>query len=149
MSPNPPKYALLSGASWLTPDGTVHVVTGFHEEWIQEHADLVGGYANVAEVVLNLRWISVVCYKEGYIEFTVDSRKDLRALSVLWRFLKKNEGAWKTAFIMLLDEDGYIQLSHTDAFDEESFCEIVAGRVFCIEPVPETTDPEPREDVAD
>jgi hypothetical protein len=137
MSAENRKYILVSGASWLDLAGNVYIVPGFHEEWIQANSSLVGGLRTVPEVVAGLHWVSVVSYKEGYVEFTVDSRKDLEALSALWRFLSVNKGSWKTAFIMFLDEDGYIELSYTDAFSEETFCEIVAGRAFCIEPVPE------------
>ena len=61
-------FELRHGSSWLSPQGDVYPIEGFHEEWLREHEDLAEGSRNVCELVLRKRWISVSLFAEGYVE---------------------------------------------------------------------------------
>jgi hypothetical protein len=108
------KFVWVRGAAWLLPDGTVHVVPGFHDEWIQSHQDLAEGCSNVAEVVVKLGWLSVVAYSQGYVEFMIRSRSDADSVRLCAEHLKRNLGQWSNALVMTMDEEGYIKLTHRD-----------------------------------
>jgi hypothetical protein len=71
----PGRFEWVKGAAWLLPDGSLHIVPGFHDEWIAAHRDLAPGCSNVAEVVSRLGWLSVVSYAQGYVEFMIRSRQ--------------------------------------------------------------------------
>ncbi len=100
-------WSLIHGASWLTEDGTVWAVPGFHEDWIREHAGLLDGAANVCEVVLGKRWISVTCYDEGYVELLVPDRADPSVMARVERLLTANRPAWSSVLVMSMCEEGY------------------------------------------
>jgi len=125
--PVPGKYELVHGASWLTPEGDVHVVPGFHEEWLLEHGDLVGGARNVCELVLSRRWISVALFAGGYLELMVPDRRSADVRTALRELLSRNAATWTKVLVMSMDEEGYTMLSPEDAADEASL-EAALGR---------------------
>jgi hypothetical protein len=120
-------FELVHGASWLTPEGEVHVVPGFHEEWLREHEDLVGGARNVCELVLSKRWISVALFEGGYLELMVPDRRSEDVRKALGELLSRNASAWNRALVMSMDEEGYSMLESADAADEASL-EAALGR---------------------
>lgn len=116
--PLPPgSYALLHGASWLTPEGEVYVVPGFHEEWLRSHEDLAEGSRNVCELVLRKRWISVSLFEGGYVELMVPDRRSADIKAAVFELLSRNASAWKKALIMSMDEEGYAMLEPADIVD--------------------------------
>lgn len=100
-------WVLLHGASWLTQEGRIHIVPGFHEEWIRDHPGLVGGCRTVSEVVLHKAWISVAVYSEGYVELLVPRRGDPEVHQRVETLLARNLGKWKRVLVMSMDEEGY------------------------------------------
>lgn len=102
------KFSLRTGASWLSLDGAVYIVPGFHEEWIRRFRDFVGPYSTVAELVVNKRWISVVLYSGGYLEICISDRRDPEVRETLWKFLEKNVELWNEVLIMPFKEEGFI-----------------------------------------
>jgi len=98
------------GAVWLLPDGSSITVPGFHDDWIAAHRDLVPGCANVCDVVLSTRWLSVVSYSRGYVELMIPSRSDDAAVELCLRHLGLNLDKWSAALVMTMDEEGYIRL---------------------------------------
>jgi hypothetical protein len=123
----PGAFELVHGASWLTPGGEVHVVPGFHEEWLREHEDLAGGAPNVCELVLRKRWISVALFEGGYLELMVPDRRSEDVRKALLELLSRNASAWNRALVMSMDEEGYSMLESADAADEASL-EAALGR---------------------
>jgi hypothetical protein len=113
-------YALLHGASWLTPEGEVLPIPGFHEEWLREHEDLAEGARNACELILRKRWISVSLFDGGYLELMVHDRHDPEVRRALFELLSRNAGAWERALVMSMDEEGYPMLLPADAADEEA-----------------------------
>ncbi len=111
------RFALLHGASWLTPDGEVHAVPGFHEEWLRRHEDIAEGARNVCELVLNKRWISVSLFDGGYLELMVPDRSSADIKAALLELLSRNSSSWKKALVMSMDEEGYVMLERSDAAD--------------------------------
>jgi hypothetical protein len=109
-----PPWSLVHGASWLTDSGEVLIVPGFHEEWIESHRELVGGCANVCEVVLRKSWISVAVYSEGYVELLAPRRGDADILARIERLLGSNPGKWRNVLVMFMDEEGYESLRPGD-----------------------------------
>lgn len=105
-------FGFYHGATWMMPDGTMHIVPGFHDEWIHAHPSLTGDCKTVADLVIKKRWISVVVFAERYVEFCVNNRHDGESLKLLYRFLEKNIEKWENALIMTLEDDGYIQMSN-------------------------------------
>jgi hypothetical protein len=116
--PSAGKYELVHGASWLTPEGDVHVVPGFHEEWLRDHEDLVGGARNVCELVLSRRWISIALFSGGYLELMVPDRRSADVRAALRELLSRNASSWTKVLVMSMDEEGYAMLSPGDAADE-------------------------------
>jgi hypothetical protein len=100
-------WTLIHGASWLTLEGQVFVVPGFHEEWIRDHPELVGGCRSVSEVVLRKSWISMAVYSEGYVELLVPRRGDAEVRRRVETLLARNRGLWKRVLVMSMDEEGY------------------------------------------
>jgi hypothetical protein len=123
----PGKYELVHGASWLTPEGEVHVVPGFHEEWLREHEALAGGARNVCELVLSKRWISIALFEGGYLELMVPDRRSADVRTALRELLSRNASAWTKVLVMSMDEESYAMLSPPDAADEASL-EAALGR---------------------
>jgi hypothetical protein len=115
---SPGAYELVHGASWLTPEGKVYVVPGFHEEWLRAHEDLVGGSRNVCELVLSKRWISVALFEGGYLELMVPDRRSEDVRKSLLELLSRNASAWNRALVMSMDEEGYSMLESADAAGE-------------------------------
>ncbi|HET7839269.1 MAG TPA: hypothetical protein VFL04_05885 [Rectinemataceae bacterium] len=109
-----PPYALVHGASWLTPEGEVIPIPSFHEEWIREHEELAEGSRNVCELILRKRWISVALFSEGYLELMVPSKRDEATKAMVTELLTRNRGAWTKALVMSMDEEGYAMLSPGD-----------------------------------
>jgi len=104
-------WAWTRGAVWLLPDGRPVLVPGFHDDWIRQHQERVPGCANVCDVVLKMRWLSVVAYGEGYVELMIPSKSDDRAVGLCAEYLRRNLERWKTALVMTMDEEGYLRLS--------------------------------------
>ena len=111
-------FALLHGASWLTPAGEVLPVPGFHEEWLREHEDLAEGARNACELVLRKRWISVTLFADGYLELMVPDRRTEDIRRTLFELLSRNASQWSKALVMAMDEEGYAMLEPGDAVDE-------------------------------
>jgi hypothetical protein len=111
-------WSLVHGASWLTAEGEVLVVPGFHEDWIQAHQDLVAGCRNVCEIVLRKSWISVAVFSEGYVELLAPSRRDPAVLDRIERLLGGNRGRWRQVLLMFMDEEGY-EAIHPEDLDAE------------------------------
>lgn len=110
-------FALLHGASWLTSDGEVYVVPGFHEEWLRQHEEIADGARNVCELVLRKRWISVSLFDGGYLELMVPDRRSADIKAAVLELLSRNASSWKKALVMSMDEEGYIMLEGSDAAD--------------------------------
>jgi hypothetical protein len=113
-----PPYALLYGASWLTPEGEVLVVPGFHEEWLREHEDLAEGARNACELILRKRWISVALFGGGYLELMVPDRRSEDVRRALFELLSRNPALWSKALVMAMDEEGYAMIEPDDVSDE-------------------------------
>ncbi len=116
----PDRFEWVKGAVWLLPDGSIHIVPGFHDEWIASHRDMAPGCSNVAEVVSRLGWLSVVSYSQGYVEFMIRSRSDAASVALCVEHLGRNLGRWKNALVMTMDEEGYIKLAPGDFTDGSS-----------------------------
>lgn len=124
------------GAVWLLHDGSSIIVPGFHDDWIDEHQDLVPGCANVCDVVLKMRWLSVVAYSRGYVEVMIPSRYDREAVSLCARHLGVNRGQWSVALVMTMDEEGYVRLEPAD-FETDGAAETrIRGSVTAGQPGP-------------
>ena len=113
-----PYYALIYGASWLTPAGEVVPIPGFHEEWLREHEEVAEGARNVCELVLRKRWISVTLFAGGYLELMVADRRSDDVRRSLFELLSRNAGLWSKALVMAMDEEGYAMLEPGDCADE-------------------------------
>lgn len=112
-------FELRYGSSWLSPQGEVYPIEGFHEEWLREHEDLAAGSRNACELVLRKRWISVSLFAEGYLELMVADRHSPDVRLALYSLLSRNLSLWKKALVMSMDEEGYVMLEPGDALDEE------------------------------
>ena len=84
-------FALVHGASWLTPEGEVLPIPGFHEEWLREHEDLSGGARNACELILSKRWISVALFSGGYLELMVPDKRADDVRRAIFQLLSRNE----------------------------------------------------------
>lgn len=115
MSPRP---ELLAGASWVTREGEVLPVPGFHEAWIEAHRDLVGEATNVCEVILAKGWLSVALFGGGYVEVMIPSREDEGARALLFGLLSGRD--WKKALVIAMDGEGYAMLAPEDLADAAS-----------------------------
>ena len=116
----PGRFEWVKGAAWLLPDGSIHTVPGFHDEWLASHQDMASGCSNVAEVVSRLGWLSVVSYSQGYVEFMIRSRSDAASVGLCAEQLRRNLGRWKNALVMTMDEEGYIKLAPDDFAPDSS-----------------------------
>jgi hypothetical protein len=116
-------FELLHGASWLTPEGEVYPIPGFHEEWLREHEDMAQGARNACELVLRKRWISVSLFDGGYLELMVADRHSEDVRRPLFALLSHNPSLWSKALVMSMDEEGYAMLEPGDAGDEERLAE--------------------------
>jgi hypothetical protein len=119
-------FALIHGASWLTPEGEVLPIPGFHEEWLREHEELTEGARNACELVLRKRWISVALFAEGYLELMVPDRRSEDVRRSLFELLSRNASAWVKALVISMDEEGYAMLERADAADEASLAQALA-----------------------
>jgi hypothetical protein len=120
------RFGFYHGACWMKLDGTMYIVPGFHDEWIQDHPELAGDDKSVSDLVIHKRWISVVVYSEGYVECCINNRSDCEVLSALFDFLATNEGKWKTALVMPMEEEGFIPVSRAELGTKEEFFATVA-----------------------
>lgn len=120
-------FAWKRGAVWLLPDGSSIVVPGFHDDWIAGHQDLVEGCANVCDVVLKKRWLSVVAYSQGYVEIMIPSREDQEAVDLCVRHLALNLEQWSVALVMTMDEEGYARLESERFGSEEAARQHIRG----------------------
>ena len=111
-------WSLRHGASWLTPQGEVLPIPGFHEEWLLEHEDLARGARNVCELILRERWISVTLFDGGYLELMVPDRRSEEVRRSIFQLLSRNASDWTRALVMAMDEEGYAMLEPGDAADE-------------------------------
>lgn len=118
-----PLWTFRHGASWLAEGGVVLPIPGFHDEWIRSHPDLVPGCANVCDVVVRKRWVSVSVFSEGYVELLVPGRGDGESLERCREFLARSIGAWTHALLMTMDEEGYIRLTPADTAGPDAFLE--------------------------
>ncbi len=116
---NASRYALVYGASWLTSEGEVLPIPGFHEEWLRDHEDLAGGARNACELVLAKRWISVSLFAGGYLELMVADRRSADVRKALYELLSRNVSSWTKALVMSMDEEGYAMLEPGDAADAQ------------------------------
>jgi hypothetical protein len=121
------RFALPRGASWLKSSGEVLPIPGFHEEWIRAHQDMVEGAANVCEVVLGMRWISVALFDGGYLELMVPDRRSPGVVSLVGELLSRNAGEWRKALVMSMDEEGYVMIGPEDARDPETLARRLAS----------------------
>ncbi|HSV56598.1 MAG TPA: hypothetical protein VLH39_05755 [Magnetospirillaceae bacterium] len=96
-------------------------IPGFHDAWIRNHQDLVPGCANVCDVVIRRRWISVSVFSEGYVEIMVPSRVDSETLERCREFLARAVGKWTHALLMTMDEEGYVSLEPADTSSPAAF----------------------------
>jgi len=113
-----PPFTLLHGASWLTGEGEVIPIPGFHEEWLREHEELANGARNACEFVLRKRWISVTLFAGGYIELMVPDRGSEDVRRSIFKLLSRNSSAWAKALVISMDEEGYSMLEPADTVDE-------------------------------
>jgi hypothetical protein len=121
------------GASWLIENGVVLPIPSFHDEWIRVHQDQVSGCANVCDVVIRKRWVSVMVFSEGYVELLVPGRGDAESLGRAREFLFRAVGDWTHALLMTMDEEGYIRLEPKDVRDPAAFLlRIGAGEGFSL-----------------
>jgi hypothetical protein len=125
----PPPYALIHGASWLTPEGAVIPIPGFHEEWLREHEEIAEGARNVCELILRRRWLSVSLFEEGYAEIMVPDRGSEDVRRSIYLLLSRNAGTWAKALVMSMDEEGYAMLEPADAVDEAALAAALAKRM--------------------
>ena len=121
--PEAAPFTLLHGASWLTPEGEVIPIPGFHEEWLRDHEELAGGARNACELVLRKRWISVCLFSGGYLELMVADRHAEDVRRTLFELLSRNAPLWAKALVMAMDEEGYAMLVPGDAADEAKLAE--------------------------
>ena len=119
----PAPFALVHGASWLTIEGEVLPIPGFHEEWLREHEDLAEGSRNACELVLRKRWVSVTLFDGGYLELMVADRHSGDVRRAVFELLSRNVSLWSKALVMSMDEEGYAMLEPGDAADEASLAE--------------------------
>jgi hypothetical protein len=117
------RFEMKYGATWMDLSGNIYVVPGFHDEWIQSHPELVGNAKSVPELIMNLRWVSIVMYSKGYIEMCINDVNDEEVVLLVHSFLQKNAGNWSSVLIMPMVEEGFIQISpqeigSTDRFKE-------------------------------
>lgn len=124
-----PNWSFVHGSSWLTPDGEILQVPGFHEAWITEHDYLVPGCSNVCDVILSKNWIAVGVYAGKYVELLIPGRKDAGILERAWHFLSVNSFSWSTALVLTMDEEGYVKITPDDISSRERFMEC-----FAVEP---------------
>ena len=113
-------WSWIRGAVWLLPGGYQIIVPSFHDEWIRQHQALVPGCANVCDVVLSKRWLSVVSYSQGYVEIMINSRSDADAVKLCVSHLRRNLSEWRDALVMTMDSEGYIKLTPDDFVDSGS-----------------------------
>ncbi|MEN6364354.1 MAG: hypothetical protein ABFC75_00680 [Rectinema sp.] len=114
-------YLIRHGASWVTPDGRVIHLQGFHDAWLKAHSGITSGAKNTAEFVRNSGWASAVLHEEGYLEIIVREYESGAARDFLWNMLKANEGELRKIVVMPLGGEGYILLSPADLADREIF----------------------------
>lgn len=118
--PRPAAYELLPGASWLTSEGEVIPIAGFHEEWLREHEEAAEGARNACELILRKRWLSVDLFDKGYLEIMVPDRCSEDVRRSLFELLSRNAGKWARALVMSMDAEGYSMLEPADAAGEAS-----------------------------
>jgi hypothetical protein len=124
-----PPFALLHGASWLTPEGEVYPISGFHEEWLRDHEELAAGSRHVCELILRRRWISVSLVDGGYLELMVADRHSQDVRSALHALLSRNASLWSRALVMSMDEEGYAMLEAGDVLDRAWLAESLSRSV--------------------
>jgi len=113
-------YSLRPGASWMTPEGEIIPIPGFHEEWLRDHEELAEGARNACELILKKRWLSVDLFDKGYLELMVPEKRSEEVRRSIYELLKRNPGAWSRALVMAMDEEGYSMLCPADAASDES-----------------------------
>jgi hypothetical protein len=122
-------YALVHGASWLTSEGEILQIRGFHEEWLREHEELAEGARNVCELVLRKRWLSVTLFDQGYLELMVPDRSSEDVRRAIFELLARNPGAWSKALVLGMDEEGYAMLAPADLESEAALGTALARRI--------------------
>ncbi len=100
-----------SGAIWLLPDGTIHVIPGFHDEWIRTHQALVPACLNVTDVILKKHWVSIVTYAKDYVEVMIDSRNNESSVQTVLHYLGLNLEKWDSILLMSMQEDYYEKIT--------------------------------------
>ena len=128
-APRPAPFGLRPGASWLTREGEVIPIPGFHEEWLREHEDLAQGARNVCELILRKRWLSVALFDEGYLEIMVPDRSSDEVKRSIFELLSRNAGEWSKALVMSMDAEGYAIIGPRDAADEGSLAAALARSI--------------------
>ncbi len=122
-------YELRHGASWMTADGEIVAIPGFHEEWLREHEELAEGARNVCELILRKRWISVDLFDSGYLELIIPDRKSDEVRRSIYELLSRNAGKWARALVMSLGEEGYAMLLPADAADEATLAAALERKI--------------------
>jgi hypothetical protein len=128
-APRPAPFGLRPGASWLTREGEVIPIAGFHEEWLREHEEIAEGARNVCELVLRRRWLSIALFAEGYLELMVPDRNSDDVRRSIYLLLSRNAGNWSKALVMSMDAEGYAMLAPADAADETSLAAALARTI--------------------
>jgi hypothetical protein len=119
-------YELRPGASWMTLEGELIPVPGFHEEWLRAHEELAEGARNACELILRKRWLSVDLFDKGYLELMVPNRGSAEVRRSIFELLSRNAGLWARALVISMDAEGYAMILPADAADEESLAAALA-----------------------
>ncbi len=113
-------YGLKPGASWVTPDGTVHPVPGFHAQWLANNPELSHGASDVAGMIAVSGWISATLYAGGFLELLVSDFSDRGSREFVHAILTLNAGAWtKVVLIPVLEEGDPVVLEPADCIDRD------------------------------
>lgn len=105
-----PPFYLFPGASWISPEGLVFRIRGFHDRWISEHPELARGAKNTAQLILATGWIAATLYDAGHLEIIAPTLVDERVRHCLDSILEHNPGRWLKVHILSLDSPGSIDL---------------------------------------
>jgi hypothetical protein len=122
-------YELRRGASWMTAEGELLPIPGFHEEWLREHEELSEGARNVCELILRKRWLSVDLFDSGYLELIVPDRSSDEVRRSIYELLSRNADKWTRVLVMSLGEEGYAIILPADAADEAALVAAMGRKI--------------------
>lgn len=115
-------FELVRGASWITQEGLVYPIHGFHDRWIQEHPGLARGAGTTVELLLATGWAAVSLYETGALEIILPSISSYSGLRQVASILERNPGAWSEARIFCLDAAGCITVEADAILAAEDAC---------------------------